>query len=562
MDPEKSRSPRPSITSIPRLDSSSESSSSLLAFDDRPDHLNLVPVLPFTPKNKSSHHCFSNKNCLYIIFGSVVVGFFVFIVGLFKNGNFSEPSGPINVILMISDGFGPASETLARQFYQVTNDLPVSWKSPLDDILVGSSRTQSSDSLVTDSAAGATAFSCAIKSYNGAIGVDPSQKACGTVLEAAKLKGMLTGLIATSRITHATPGSFAAHVTSRDMEDLIAQYLVGNFSLGPTVDLLFGGGKCFFLPKEDPYSCRKDSLDLISDAQKRGFSSIKSLHELNSLNPDHKLPLLGLFSGSHMDYEIDRDPSTQPSLANMADKALKILKESSKKSNTGFFLMIEGSRIDMAAHSNDPATHVREIISYWDTVKLVRRFVDQNPNTVMISVSDHETGGLSVARQLGTAYPDYLWRPEILKNVKKSIEVISKKLLYFFNDSPGSTSQHKVDFVKNVVFGKWLEIHDYNDQELYSLTNATQSTDLRQSLSDIVSKRALLGWATHGHSAVDVNLYSHGYKSDQLRGNVENTDVGAFIRDILKLDLDKVTKMISNDPVKQKTPFSSSEWLG
>ncbi|OMJ28248.1 Alkaline phosphatase, partial [Smittium culicis] len=440
----------------------SESYSSLLTINDYA----VNDELPTQAQNGSPKNSLSlKKKIVYFVLGSAFISSVVLMsrcLASKKSKALAKSDGPINVILMISDGFGPASETMARQFYQSTNRLPVSWKSPLDDILVGASRTQSSDSLITDSAAGATAFSCAMKSYNGAIGVDPSKNACGTLLEAAKLKGMFTGLVATSRITHATPGSFSAHVVNRDMEDLIAQYQIGNFSLGPVVDLMLGGGKCFFLPKSDPGSCRQDDRDLISEAKNKGFTSISSLEQLNSLDSNQKLPLMGLFSGSHMDYEIDRDPSQQPSLSSMADKAIKILSESSSKANTGFFLMIEGSRIDMAAHSNDPATHVREIIAYWDTVKLVRKFVDENPNTVVISVSDHETGGLSVAKQLGPEYPDYFWKPEALVNVKMSIEKISKKLLYFFTDNLNSNLDKKKEFVKTVVFAKWLEIHDFN----------------------------------------------------------------------------------------------------
>lgn len=121
------------------------------------------------------------------------------------------------------------------------------------------------------------------------------------------------------------------------------------------------------------------------------------------------LPLMFLFTPDHMSYEIDRDPSVEPSLKEMAAKTLSILAEKTAQSNKGFFVMIEGSRIDMAAHSQDPATHVREILAYQDTIAHVKEFVDAHPNTVMISVSDHETGGVSVARQVGSAYPEYRW---------------------------------------------------------------------------------------------------------------------------------------------------------
>ena len=125
---------------------------------------------------------------------------------------------PRNVIMMISDGFGPASQTMARNYNQAFYNVSYGTQLPLDTILVGSSRTRSSSSLITDSAAGATAFSCGLKSYNGAIGVDQHGKACGTVLEAAKRQGMLTGLVVTSRITHATPAAFSAHVLGRNDE--------------------------------------------------------------------------------------------------------------------------------------------------------------------------------------------------------------------------------------------------------------------------------------------------------------------------------------------------------
>ncbi|KAJ1952025.1 vacuolar alkaline phosphatase, partial [Linderina pennispora] len=316
-----------------------------------------------------------------------------------------------NVILMISDGFGPASETMARNFWQQTHKLPVGFQSPLDEILVGSSRTRSSSSLVTDSAAGATAFSCGLKSYNGAIGVMDGESPCGTVLEAAKLqRKMLTGLVATSRITHATPAAFSSHVVHRDMEDLIAEYQIGNYSLGSVVDLMFGGGRCHFLPQSAGNdSCRMDNRDLWSEAKQAGFRVLKDRKAFDQLETTKEvLPVLGSFALSHMDYDIDRKPEEQPSLADMSDKALRILKSATKDSDSGFFLMIEGSRIDMAAHTNDPAAHVRDIIAYWDAIAVVRKFVDENPDTVMVSVSDHETGGFSVAKQLTAEYPEYL----------------------------------------------------------------------------------------------------------------------------------------------------------
>ncbi|KAJ2320550.1 vacuolar alkaline phosphatase, partial [Coemansia sp. RSA 2681] len=328
-----------------------------------------------------------------------------------------------NLIMMISDGFGPASETLARNYIQQMEGKPYEWVSALDELLVGTSRTKSADSLVTDSAAGATVFGCGKKTYNGAIGVTTDEKPCGTVLEAAKLKGYTTALVSTARITHATPASFAAHVVHRDMEGLIAQQLIGNNTIGNKVDLMFGGGSCFFMPNTTKGSCRTDALDVWALAKRNGYSTFESRAAFDALKSTAKLPTVGLFTPSHMAYEIDRNPSLEPSLAEMTVKALEILREKTKRSRQGFFIMIEGARIDMAAHDNDPAAHLRDIVQYWETVAAVRRFVDRNSDTAMIGTSDHETGGLS----LGVS-PEYLWHPKYLKPVKKSAEVICDEL--------------------------------------------------------------------------------------------------------------------------------------
>lgn len=202
--------------------------------------------------------------------------------------------------MMISDGFGPASETFARQYFTQINKREIKSLLPLDEIHVGHSRTQSSSSLITDSAAGATAFACAHKSYNGAIGVYPNKKPCGTVLESAKVhKNMLTGLVVTSRITHATPASFSAHVPSRDWEAMIAEQQIGYSPLGRTVDLMFGGGSCEFLSNSTEGSCRMDNRDLFTEAKEKFGWDVKygSREHLDELSEDEvQLPLMALFS--------------------------------------------------------------------------------------------------------------------------------------------------------------------------------------------------------------------------------------------------------------------------
>ncbi|KAI8973926.1 alkaline-phosphatase-like protein [Pilobolus umbonatus] len=452
---------------------------------------------------------------------------------------------PPSVIFMISDGFGPASETFARQYYSWKEGLPVEYNLPLDEVFIGQSHTRSSSHLITDSAAGATAFSCGLKSFNGAIGVDSNYRPCGTVMEAAKLQhNMKTGLVVRSRVTHATPASFSTHVQSRIQEDTIAEQQIGHNPLGRTVDLMFGGGLCYFTSNSSESSCRHDNRDLISEAKTQyGWDVKTTLDGFYTLTEESELPILGLFADQHMNYAIDNDPYLQPSLTEMSIKALGILDRSSKLSGTGFFLMIEGSRIDMAAHSNDPATMFHEILEYQQTVELILQYVKNNPNTIFISTSDHETGGLTIGRQNTEVYPLYVWNPEVISKVKKSSEILSRVWI--------NAVEHGMDteaFLVNDIVKEGLGIDDLTPNEIQSVLSWKESSlpieHLITHLSNLVSTRANIGWTTRGHTAVDVNVYASGTHTELLQGSYENTYIGDFITQYLNLDLNDINRRL------------------
>ena len=207
-----------------------------------------------------------------------------------------KPSGKRNLIFMVSDGMGPTSLSLTRSYAQFVTGWQDSDVLVLDQHLVGSSRTKSTSSLVTDSAAGATAFSCGEKSYNGAISVLPDHSPCGTVMEAAKAAGYTTGLVVTTRITDATPACFASHANRREYEDLIAEQLIGKYPLGKSVDFILGGGRCHFLPNSTDGSCRGDDKDVVGLAKADGFSYIDNRKDFDELEASarFKLPFFGI----------------------------------------------------------------------------------------------------------------------------------------------------------------------------------------------------------------------------------------------------------------------------
>jgi alkaline phosphatase len=462
-----------------------------------------------------------------------------------------------NLVMMVSDGMGPATLSLTRSYRQHVDGLPIDDTLVLDQHFWGTSRTRSSNSLVTDSAAGATAFSCGKKSYNGAISVTPDYEPCGTVLEAAKRAGYHTGLVVTTDITDATPACFASHVLMRVMEDDIALQEIGDGVLGRSVDLMLGGGRCHFLPNSTEGSCRLDDVDVVKMAQekynwgytdsRKGFNALKGGNNL-------QLPFMGLFASNDIPFELDRRNmnDTYPSLSEMAATALRALELATSDSDKGFFLMIEGSRIDHAGHYNDPAAQVHEVIEYDRAFKAVLDFIERSDTeTVLVATSDHETGGLATAIQPPGHLPVYNWYPKVLANASASCELLAARFQEHVSSNPISdASAEKIkSWVNDELIVSGLGITDATESELDQFLEFPASAIYH--LTDIISLRAHVGWSTHGHTAVDVNIYSSDPKglNNGSRRNVENTDVGVFLRTYLDVDVEEITEELKEKMV-------------
>jgi alkaline phosphatase len=469
------------------------------------------------------------------VFGVVLVGLIITIaIVSTRHSPESRYNGPKNVIVMITDGFGPASVTLARTL----NGAPLE----LDYMIRGTIRTKSFSSLVTDSAAGATAYSCGLKTNNTFVAVDPRGSACGTILEAAQKKGMRTGLVATSRITDATPAAFSSHSISRYLQEFIATQQVSK-----GIDILFGGGRDYFLPKSQG-GLRTDGKDLLKEAAQSGVTVATTLSEFTAIS---KMPTLGLFGMSHLDYTIDGNLE-QPTLAQMVAKAIDLLEDSSPN---GFFLMIEGSRIDHAGHDNDAAAHYREVLAYNDALKEVIDFAEDNEDTLVVSVSDHETGGLALGRTPHDgSYPVYEWYPEVLRAVKASAYAMATEIL-----AAGSNVSQRLDEAKTVLSGKagFEPTQEELDLLVPALTTPPTGMPLLNVIGNIIAYRAGVAWTTLGHTGVDINLYSYT-KSPKIDlpgaattqkfgngGNLENFDLGKYLIEEGRFDVKAVTDALA-----------------
>ncbi|MEH7383586.1 alkaline phosphatase [Bacillus sp. JJ1533] len=400
-----------------------------------------------------------------------------------KSNNYNSHNGKAkNVILMVPDGYSASYATNYR-WYKGEESI-------LDSMLVGMHRTYSSNSEVTDSAAAGTAMATGVKTNNGMISTAPDGKELKTILEAAEEKGKSSGLVATSTITHATPAVFASHVASRSNEADIAPQLLEN-----GVDVLLGGGKQYF----------PDSL--INEAEENGYQYVTNQDELENAKKADKL--IGLFAEDGMAPELDRDETDQPSLAEMTESALDVL----KKDKDGFFLMVEGSQIDWAGHDNDAAWAMKDSEAFELAVEKAVEFAKKDGNTLVVVAGDHDTGGMSVG-----GYGKGDANLEVLRNVSATGDFMESKL-----NADRSN-------VKEIV--KQYTNLDLTDAEAERIKTAkTPSIAINQ----VVSERAIVGWSSTGHTGTDVPLYAFGPGAQLFSGLHENTDLPVLMAEAMKI---------------------------
>jgi alkaline phosphatase len=449
-----------------------------------------------------------------------------------------------NFIYVVPDGYGVASQVLARDFYSVTSgegtvQRPNTAALGVDTIIVGSVKTQASDNLVTDSAASGTAYACGIKTYNGAIGVDDDGLPVASVLEAAHLKGLKTGLVVTSRITHATPAVYSAHVLYRDSENDIAAHQIGHsHPFGPFVDILIGGGRRHYLPASEG-GRREDDVNLIDWAVERGYTYAADKSEFEELQEDGLLPLpfLGLYKSADLSYEMDRDVEAEPSLLESVKVALDTLANATERSREGYFIMVEASRIDHAGHANDVTTHVHETLMYNEVMLYLKEWVDAHPDTQLLSAADHECGGLTLIDGMD---------PIALTRAQHSGEYLAAVV----NDYEGDDVE---GLVRDTIIPDigLVNVTDSDVSGWLSTLESEGTSAMILSMLHTVAEGAGIHWSTGGHSAADVVLYGYA-ASDCKRAELQrtiggfrdNTELPGYVAHVLDLDIAAATERL------------------
>jgi len=397
-----------------------------------------------------------------------------------------------NVIFMVPDGYSASYATNYR-WYKGEETV-------LDSMLVGMMRTHSANSEVTDSAAAGTAMATGEKTNNGMISMSPEGEELDTILEAAEERKLSTGLVATSTITHATPAVFASHVDDRNNEAAIAPQILEN-----DVDVILGGGKEIFLPESKD---GKQEKNLIQQAKDDGYIFVEDSKALSNVKKEED-KLLGLFAEGPMAPELDREETKQPSLSEMTDAAINVL----KKDKDGFFLMVEGSQIDWAGHAHDAAWAMADSEAFEEAVQAAVEFAKKDKNTLVVVAADHDTGGMSVG-----GYGEYDANLEILRDVTATGDFMAEAL----NEEQSNAKE---------VVKKYAEI-DLTEEEISQIRNAEEPAN---AINEVISKRALVGWTSTEHTGTDVPLYAFGPQADLFAGLHNNTDLPHLFAEALKI---------------------------
>ena len=333
-----------------------------------------------------------------------------------------------NVIIFVGDGMGIATQTAARILEGQLKGKPGEENRLSFETLPYSalSKTYSWDQQTSDSAPTATALFTGHKAREGMLSVDHTTargecdaakvaaRALPTILELAAADGRATGVVSTARLTHATPAATYAHTPGRDWEadsnlptpdcgtkDIARQLIELSPAVRSSLKVALGGGRSYFLPKTeaDPeypgtQGRRNDGRNLTAEwltSRSAGAAYLWNKPQFDAIDPATSGPVLGLFEPSHMQYEADRatDPAGEPSLAEMTDKAIRLLQASSAKSgDKGYFLHVESGRIDHAHHAGNARRALEDTIALSDAVRRAMLMTSE-ADTLIIVTADH-----------------------------------------------------------------------------------------------------------------------------------------------------------------------------
>ncbi|WP_281233973.1 alkaline phosphatase [Flavobacterium gelatinilyticum] len=415
-----------------------------------------------------------------------------------------------NIIFMVSDGMSTGTLQMANLYSQNILGKNGNWMNLYAEnkVVRALMDTASASSTVTDSAAASSSFGGGHRVKNGVLNVGPNGEKYLPIWQKFKNAGKKAGCVTTVTITHATPAGFCVNSDSRNAENEIAEMYA---DLG--IDVLMGGGDEFFNPSK-----RGDKKDIYKIYEQKGYQILNDKSGLDNLKKGAKT--LGVFNTGALPYTIDRTniPELQntPTLADMSTAAIKQLKDHDK----GFVLLIEGGKVDWAAHANDIAALIHDQLAFDEAVKAVIDFAEKDKETLVIITTDH--GNANPGQIYGTnatknfnSIANYKYTNEyILNSIHADFNLQQIKDLIYETNKISLTddeAKHLLDFYSGL---------EKQEGGLYNYKKLPF-----KAYSEIQKKHNNIGWISMDHSGDYVELAAFGPGSELLKPFVKNTDL-------------------------------------
>lgn len=386
--------------------------------------------------------------------------------------------------------------------------------------------TFSATNSVTDSSAAGTALATGEKTYNGAVSMDDDKNVLSTVAERAKKAGRKVGIATSVSVDHATPAAFYAHQPNRSRYYEIALDL-------PKAGFDFYAGSGFLKPTTT--ADKKEAPNVFPIIEEAGYTIARGLDEYKEKAADAKKMILIQKEGAEpscLPYAIDHEEGDL-TLPEITESAVSFLSKGNKK---GFFLMVEGGKIDWACHSNDPVTVFEEVIDLDNAVRVAYEFYKKHPKeTLIVVTADHETGGM------GLGIGKYELHLKSLLNQKQSQDLLSKAITDLRKDKAGKASWNEIKDLLTEKMGFWKELPLTWEQEKMLRDEYEQSfvknkvvfeeslyarpEPLAAAARKVMSQIAMVGWTSSSHTAGYVPVFAIGAGADLFTGKMDNTEI-------------------------------------
>lgn len=410
--------------------------------------------------------------------------------------------------------------------------------------VAGLTTTYDAGSIITDSASAGTAIATGRKTLSGVINMDPGKKvAYKTIAEYAKEAGMKVGVVSSVSIDHATPAVFYAKTPSRgNMYDIAVQ-------LGKSGFDYFGGGGL-----AQPRGKGKDQPDAVELAKAQGYAYVNSKADFQALKPGAgKVWAVNatLQDSSALPYDIDR-AEDDLSLADFTRKGIELLSDG----KDGFFMMVEGGKIDWACHANDAAASIRDTLAFDAAVAEAVAFAAKHPDeTLVVVTGDHETGGMSIGFA-GTQYSTFFdkvagqrmsfvaFDEKVLKPYKAAtakdkakIEDLLPAIKDAFGLEPSMLNPVQMDQIRR-AFARSMgnEVERAVKEEEYLLYGGYEPLTVK--LTHTMNQLAGIGWTSYSHTGVPVATFASGARADLFGGYYDNTEIFAKLADAMALKVE------------------------